>query len=86
MATETVPTLADPFPSDDPLPGAYEVHLPSGGVTIWYTVTPRTLVRLPPSELEAGSPDCTQRDQFVMRKPLRKNHGLGRLAGAAAAR
>lgn len=37
---EPVPTLADPFPSDDPLPGAYELHLPSHDVTIWYTVTP----------------------------------------------
>jgi hypothetical protein len=37
---EPVPTLADPFPSDDPLPGAYELHLPSDGVTIWYAVTP----------------------------------------------
>jgi hypothetical protein len=22
----------------DPLPGAYELHLPAEGVTIWYTV------------------------------------------------
>jgi hypothetical protein len=29
----------NPFPSDDPLPGAYELHLPSEDVTIWYTVT-----------------------------------------------
>jgi hypothetical protein len=36
---EPVPTLADPFPRDDPLPGAYELHLPSDDVTIWYTVT-----------------------------------------------
>jgi hypothetical protein len=35
-----VPTLADPFPVDDPLPGAYELHLPSDNVTIWYVVTP----------------------------------------------
>ena len=40
LLDEPVPTLADPFPSDDPLPGAYELHLPSDGVTIWYTVTP----------------------------------------------
>ena len=33
-----VPTLAEPFPHDDPLPGAYELHLPADGVTIWYTV------------------------------------------------
>lgn len=31
---EPVPTLADPFPENDPLPGAYELHLPSDGVTI----------------------------------------------------
>jgi len=31
--------LADPFPRDDPLPGAYELHLPLDSVTIWYTVT-----------------------------------------------
>lgn len=35
---ESVPGLADPFPADDPLPGAYELHLPQDGVTIWYTV------------------------------------------------
>lgn len=40
LLDEPIPTLADPFPSDAPLPGAYELHLPSDGVTIWYTVTP----------------------------------------------
>jgi hypothetical protein len=35
---EPVPTLADPFPADDPLPGAYELHLPADDVTIWYSV------------------------------------------------
>ncbi len=39
LLDEPVPTLADPFPIDDPLPGSYELHLPSDGVTIWYTVT-----------------------------------------------
>jgi hypothetical protein len=39
LLDEPVPVLADPFPDDDPLPGAYELHLPSDGVTIWYTVT-----------------------------------------------
>jgi hypothetical protein len=34
-----VPALADPFPDVDPLPGAYRLHLPSDGLTIWYTVT-----------------------------------------------
>ena len=39
LLDEPVPTLADPFPVDDPLPGAYELHLPTDNVTIWYTVT-----------------------------------------------
>ena len=38
LLDEPVPALADPFPVDDPLPGAYELHLPAEGVTIWYTV------------------------------------------------
>jgi len=33
-----------------------------------------------------GSPDYTQRDQFVMRKSLGKDHGLRHAAGAATAR
>ncbi|MBO0819810.1 MAG: hypothetical protein J2P26_03050 [Nocardiopsaceae bacterium] len=40
LLDEPVPGLADPFPPEDPLPGAYELYLPSDGVTIWYTVTP----------------------------------------------
>ena len=36
---EPVPALAEPFPEADPLPGAYRLHLPSDGLTIWYTVT-----------------------------------------------
>ncbi|HET9898626.1 MAG TPA: hypothetical protein VFQ44_27205 [Streptosporangiaceae bacterium] len=39
LLDEPVPTLADPFPVDGPLPGAYELHLPADDVTIWYTVT-----------------------------------------------
>jgi hypothetical protein len=39
LLDEPVPTLADPFPNNDPLPGAYELHLPADNVTIWYTVT-----------------------------------------------
>jgi hypothetical protein len=35
---EPVPTLAEPFPSVDPLPNAYELHLPTDGVTIWYVI------------------------------------------------
>lgn len=38
LLDEPVPTLADPFPHDDPLPGACELHLPADDVTIWYTV------------------------------------------------
>jgi hypothetical protein len=32
--------LPDPFPADDQLLGAYELHLPSDAVTIWYVVAP----------------------------------------------
>ena len=55
LLDEPVPTLADPFPDDDPLPGAYELHLPSDGVTIWYTVTPyegQEIVRYPAVRLD----------------------------------
>jgi putative acetyltransferase len=30
---QPVPTLTDPFPRDDPLPGAYELHLPADDVS-----------------------------------------------------
>ncbi|MGH3169795.1 MAG: hypothetical protein ACRDN0_28440 [Trebonia sp.] len=40
LLDEPVRALADPFPAEDPLPGAYELHLPSDSVTIWYMVTP----------------------------------------------
>jgi hypothetical protein len=40
LLEEPVPTLANPFPEDEPLPKAYELHLPSDGVTIWYVVAP----------------------------------------------
>lgn len=39
LLEEPVPTLADPFPEEDPLPGAYRLHLPADDLTIWYTVT-----------------------------------------------
>ena len=39
LLDEPVPALADPFPAEDPLPGAYELHMPVDGVTIWYTAT-----------------------------------------------
>lgn len=35
---EPVPALAEPFPART-LPGAYRLHLPADGLTIWYTVT-----------------------------------------------
>jgi hypothetical protein len=41
---EPVPSLADPFPRDDPLPDAYELHLPDTNVTIC-TRWPCTRVR-----------------------------------------
>jgi hypothetical protein len=40
LLEEPVPSLADPFPDGDPLPGAYKLNLPTDGVTIWYVVTP----------------------------------------------
>jgi hypothetical protein len=39
LLDEPVPSLAEPFPRDDPLSGAYELRLPADEVTIWYTVT-----------------------------------------------
>ena len=33
LLDEPVPALPDPFPRDDPLPGAYELHLPADDVT-----------------------------------------------------
>lgn len=36
-----VPAIAEPFPESDPLPGAYELHLPSDQITIWYVIVPR---------------------------------------------
>lgn len=39
LLDEPIPGLAEPFPADQPIPGAYELHLPSDDVTIWYTVT-----------------------------------------------
>lgn len=38
LLDEPIPALADPFPADDPLPGAYELRRPDDAVTIWYTV------------------------------------------------
>jgi hypothetical protein len=41
LLEQPVPSLADPFPDEgDPLPGAYKLHLPADGVTIWYVVMP----------------------------------------------
>jgi hypothetical protein len=38
-ASRTRTVTRRPFPRDDPLPGAYELHLPADDVTIWYTIT-----------------------------------------------
>src|ERR1022692_4990863 len=38
LLDEPVPTLADPFPGNDPLSGAYELHLPADNMTIRYTI------------------------------------------------
>lgn len=34
LLAEPVPTLADPFPELDPLPGACRLYLPDDGVTL----------------------------------------------------
>ena len=39
LLQDPVLTPADPFPEDDPLPGAFRPYLPSDGLTISYTVT-----------------------------------------------
>ena len=39
LLDEPAPTLANPFSADEPLPGAYELHLPADRLTIWYVVT-----------------------------------------------
>lgn len=44
LLDESVPTLADPFPMEDPLPGAYELHWPADRVTIWYTVATHEVI------------------------------------------
>jgi hypothetical protein len=38
LAGRASPGSRGPFLSNDPLPGAYELHLPADNVTIWYTV------------------------------------------------
>jgi hypothetical protein len=40
LLEDPVPSLAEPFPDDgNPPPGAYRLHLPTDGLTIWYVVT-----------------------------------------------
>src|SRR5260370_9947380 len=39
LLDEPIPSLCDPLPADGPLPGAYELHLPTDDVTLWYAVT-----------------------------------------------
>ena len=46
LLDEPVPALADPFPRDDPLPGAYELHLPA---LAWRRRAPDCIV--PPEQL-----------------------------------
>ena len=41
MARRASTKAADPFPEEDPLPGAYRLHIPSDGLTIWYAITER---------------------------------------------
>ncbi|MCR1786241.1 hypothetical protein KVF89_27160 [Nocardioides carbamazepini] len=41
LLDEPVPLLAEPFPADEPLAGAYRLHLPSDGATVWYVVAER---------------------------------------------
>ena len=41
LLEDPVPTLADPFPGADPLPGPTVSTFPSDGLTIWPTVTDR---------------------------------------------
>ncbi|WP_344112242.1 hypothetical protein, partial [Nocardioides humi] len=38
LLDEPVPSFAEPFPADEPLAGAYRLHLPADGVTVWYVV------------------------------------------------
>jgi hypothetical protein len=38
LLVEPVPSLAEPFLLADPLPGAYELHLPADEVTVWYVL------------------------------------------------
>lgn len=39
LLDDPVPALAEPFPHDEPLRGAYELHLPADNVTVWYVVS-----------------------------------------------
>lgn len=41
LLDEPVPSLAEPFPVDQPLPGAYRLHMPADGLTIWYVISHR---------------------------------------------
>lgn len=49
LLDESVPALADPFPLDDPMPGAYELQLPSRMARYMRSVpTGSIVIDLPP--------------------------------------
>jgi hypothetical protein len=70
LLEEPAPTLADPFPFDGPLPGAYELHLPADDVTIWYTV-------------QCGSSSSVQRQRHVGRSDATIKRTVLGVAGRA---
>jgi hypothetical protein len=51
------PDPGGPFPRDDPLPGAYELHLPADDVTICYTVTGHKARTSSACNTQASTPD-----------------------------
>ena len=77
LLEEPVPTLADPFPEDDPLPGAYELHLPSDGVTIWYVVATYGQASegcVGPGRIGASPKSLRRRDRLVVVGPVAGQH------------
>ena len=65
LLDEPVPTLADPFPVDDPLPGAYELQLPAEGVTSWYAVATYEGQASSTSESTPDYIGCTERATVI---------------------
>ena len=84
LLDEPVPTLADPFPSDDLLPGAYELHLPAddgeradlgvGGAEL------RTAVQ---QSLEAGPVVIGEKSGWRVSQPV-TSRTVGRVGGSGA--